>query len=222
MNENLFSRKDVVKSEMLDMVLETNIEFLRENKDFITNCVNKIKDLKFFFKGIIFLNKNSYFGRYAFSYNSRIIKAVEKKEKERFLEIFMYPYPSEIYQNRHLDENFKKEFNRHLHYEILAFNFIFEKRYFNTEIPVNILSLQNHKIEIYRAFKVDPKSRFLSNKDTILVKKGKVEKIYNINETIIKIFKNHKIDEMLDNYIRSNYRREYNIIFYYLNNIENS
>ena len=221
MSENLFTRKDIVKALILDMVLETNIDFLRDNRSFMIDCINKIRDLKSFFKGVIFLNKNSYFGRYAFSYNSLIIKAVEKKDKDRFLEVFMYPYPSEVHKNKHLDENFKKEFDRHLHYEILAYNYIFEKRYFNTEVPVDIISLQKHKIEIYEAFNISQKSRFLSNKDTILVKKGKEEKIYNINETIIKIFKNVKLDPNLDKYIKGNYKKEYNIIFYYLNNIEN-
>lgn len=220
MNDELFSRRDIIKSEIIDMVIETNSDYLKNNRNFIKKAINKIKNIKQVFTGIIFLNKNSYYGRYSFSYNSLILKAIEKKDQEKFLESYTHPYPSEIYQNSYLDKNFKEDFNKHLHYEILSYNYLFEKRYYDTEFPVDILSLQKCKKEIFRVFKINENSRFLSNKDKILVKKGKEEKIYNINEIIIKFFKNGNFDEKIDEYIRKNYQKEYSIIFYYLNNIQ--
>jgi hypothetical protein len=220
MNDSLFSRKDIIKAEIIDMVIETNSDFIKSNKKFINSCITKVKNNREIFMGIIFLNKNSYYGRYSFSYNSLISKTIEKKDQSRFLETFLHPYPAEIYKNNHLDKNFKENFNKHLHYELLAFNYLFEKRYYDSEFPVNILSLQKCKNAIFNIYDIDKNSRFLSNKDTILIKKGKEQKIYNINEIIIKFFKNGHFDEKIDNYIRSNYKKEYSIIFYYLNNIQ--
>lgn len=220
MNENLFSRKNIVKNELIDMVLETNDEEILKNKDFIKSCIYTVKDLKTFFLGLIFLNKNSYFGRYAFSYNKNIIKSIQKKNKDTFLILFKNPCLDEIYKNKFLDEEYIKNYNKFLNYEILAYNYFFEKRYYNSFIEINLKEFQNYKKTIYEFYKEKTTNNFFSNKDTILVKKGKKEIIYDINEVIIKIFKNIKIEENLDKYIKNNYRKEYDIIFYYLNNFD--
>ena len=218
MKGDLYFRKKIIKSEIIDLVLETNSDILLKYKNLIKEYLSDVNDLKIFFIGIIFLNKKSYFGRYSFSYSGEVTKSLISKNRDLFLKIFKKPYPVEIYRNKRVSREFTEKFNLYLKYEILAYNYFFEKRYYDSEFEINIFTLQECKEKICEIYSLDKKIKFLSNKDTIVIKKGSEEKTYNLNEIIIKIFKSDTKETKLDEYIRKNYKNEYGIIYYYLNN----
>lgn len=197
----MLSRRNLVLMEILKFVLETNDKISKDHSEDIFKNLVRIKSLDQIFSVMSGLNKNSYFGIYALEFNY-LLDVSLNSENGDLEKVFQK-------RNRFEDtENFK--------YEMMTYNYLYDKRYYDPYFVVNLDSFQECKKEVYDCFKVQKRGKFFSNKNTILVKKGRETSQMDIVETIFKIFKGVSMDPQLDKYVKDNYRDEYKIISHFV------
>jgi len=197
----MLSRRNLVLMEILKFVLNTNDKISKDYCEAIFRFLVKIKSLDQIFSIISRLNKNSYFGIYALEFNYLLDLSLNSEDQN-------------------LDPVFNKK-NRfddidHFKYEVMSYHYMYDKRYYDTYFEMNLESFQECKREVYDCFQIQYRGKYFSNKNTIVVKKGRETTQMDIVETIFKIFKGMSLDPKLDEYVRDNYKDEYKIISHFV------
>ena len=216
MLQSLINKDNIVKKEILEVVLGTNNPILTKKIDFILKNCLRIKDLEVFMSSIILLNKNNYFGTYSLNFNKEILDSVISKDKEKFNKVFSNPERSELFNNDYLSSSQIQEIKYYFEFEKMTYFYFYHKKYYDCFYKIDLEKIQCLKKEIYSNRNIAIKEKYFSNKNTISIKKGKEIITSNIIEVIFKIFENISINEKLDNYIKNNYKTEYLIIKNYI------
>ena len=216
MLESLLTKHGLVRRELLEVVLKTNNELFFKRIDFIMKTVSKIKDIERFISGLILLNKNSYFGNYSLGYNRDLLEVVREKNESKFLRIFTNPISSDIFNNYNLTKETLDEIKYYYNLEKMTYFYLYQKKFYDCFYDINLQQIQELKKEIYNIQEKDINIKYFSNKNTISIKKGREIITSDIIEIIFKIFKDVKINDKLDSYIKSNYTTEYYFIKTYL------
>ena len=216
MLESLLTKHGLVRRELLEVVLKTNNELFFKRIDFIMKTVSKIKDIERFISGLILINKNSYFGNYSLGYNRDLFEAVHEKNESKFLRIFTNPISSDIFNNYNLTKETLDEIKYYYNLEKMTYFYLYQKKFYDCFYDINLQQIQELKKEIYNIQEKDINIKYFSNKNTISIKKGREIITSDIIEIIFKIFKDVKINDKLDSYIKSNYTTEYYFIKTYL------
>jgi hypothetical protein len=197
----MLSRRNLVLMEILNFVLNTNDKISKDHSGVIFKSLVKIKSLDQIFSVMSRLNKNSYFGIYALEFNYLLDLSLNSEE-----------------QNIDTVLNKTNRFDDigHFKYEVMSYHYMYDKRYYDSYFDISLESFQECKREVYDCFQIEYKGKYFSNKNTIVVKKGRETTQMDIVETIFKIFKGMSLDPKLDEYVRHNYKDEYKIISHFV------
>ena len=197
----MLSRRNLVLMEILKFVLETNDKISESHSETIFKNLVKIKSLDQIFSVMSALNKNSYFGIYALEFNYLLDLALNSEGQD----------VEKVFQKRNKLEDVKN-----FKYEVMSYNYLYDKRYYDSYFVISLESFQECRREVYDCFNIHSRGKYFSNKNTIVVKKGKKISEMDIVETIFKIFKGFSIDPQLDTYVKDNYKEEYKIISHFV------
>ena len=91
MLQSLINKDNIVKKEILEVILKTNNSIFMKKIDFILKNCLKIRKIETFLSSVILLNKNNYFGNYSLIFNKELLDSIISKDKNKFIEIFSNP-----------------------------------------------------------------------------------------------------------------------------------
>jgi hypothetical protein len=221
MLESLLTKHGLVRRELLELILKTNDDTFIKKLDFIQKATSKIKEIDRFISGLILLNKNSYFGTYSLGYNKELLCAILERDENKFLRIFSNPISSDMFNNHNLSKENLDEIKYYYSLEKMTYFYLYQKKFYDCFYTMNLDRIQSLKKEIYEMKEKNTEIKYFSNKNTISIRKGKETETLDIIEVIFKIFQDVKINDKLDNFIKSNYTTEYYFIKSYLENFNN-
>ena len=217
MLQSLINKDNIVKKEILEVILKTNNSIFMKKIDFILKNCLKIRKIETFLSSVILLNKNNYFGNYSLIFNKELLDSIISKDKNKFIEIFSNPEKSSIFNNDYLNNQQIKEIKYYFELEKISYCYLYHKKYYDCMYKISLEKIQELKKEIYTAKNIQIETKYFSNKNTISIRKGKEIIVSDIIEVIFKIFENISINEKLDYYVKNNYKTEYLIIKNYVN-----
>ena len=186
MLQSLINKDNIIKRELLEVILKTNNDILYSRIDFILKYSLKVKDLETFISSAILLNKNNYFGTYSLNFNREILESVTKKDKDMFLKIFSNPMRNEIFNNEYLNKGKTSEIKYYYDIEKIVYFYLYQKKYYDCFYEITLDKIQELKTEIYKVKNIDLGVKYFSNKNTISVRKGKETITSDIVEVIYK------------------------------------
>ena len=197
----MLSKRNLVLMEILRFVFSTNDKISDDHFEKFFKSLVKIKSLDHIFSVMSRLNKNSYFGIYALEFNYLIDLSLNSEK---------YDLDEILTKSNKFDEieNFK--------YEVMSYRYLYDKKYYDDHYVINLETFQKCKEEVYNCFEIQNRGKYFSNKNTILVRKGKETIHMDIVETIFKIFKGVSLNPKLDSYVKENYKEEYTIISHFV------
>ena len=217
MLQSLINKDNIVKKEILEVILKTNNSIFMKKIDFILKNCLKIRKIETFLSSVILLNKNNYFGNYSLIFNKELLDSIISKDKNKFIEIFSNPEKSSIFNNDYLNNQQIKEIKYYFELEKISYCYLYHKKYYDCMYKISLEKIQELKKEIYTAKNIQIETKYFSNKNTISIRKGKEIIVSDIIEVIFKIFEKMSINEKLDYYVKNNYKTEYLIIKNYVN-----
>ena len=150
MLQSLINKDNIIKRELLEVILKTNNDILYSRIDFILKYSLKVKDLETFISSAILLNKNNYFGTYSLNFNREILESVTKKDKDMFLKIFSNPMRNEIFNNEYLNKGKTSEIKYYYDIEKIVYFYLYQKKYYDCFYEITLDKIQELKTEIYK------------------------------------------------------------------------
>jgi len=172
-------------------------DFNIEDLDVLLENLTKIKELKIFFKGMVFFNKKSYLGAFSFQHQKKFLQAFKKRKDYIF-----------CFSNPHL---FDYSFQELIELERLSLNFFFDKCFIDIEnFSITRKNLNTCREKIFSGKKRLRKYLYFSN--ILEIQNGKSKKVYSIVNLIKKILKNEFIKKEILDYLEKNYSYEIELV----------
>jgi hypothetical protein len=116
----------------------------------LNNYDNLRKNSETFYMILVLLNRKSLCGKFSLVYNDSVYKAIKDKKEKDLVKLYSSPYFSELYDNKELSKEEKKELEIILKKEMLAINFFIKKLENSNKVPENFLESDEYKECFYQ------------------------------------------------------------------------